>query len=166
MFNRRRAVVLAVLLLVCSGPARALELESSLHEAVVSVPLAAGANPEALVATLYRPDGNGPFPLLVLSHGSPADGAARARMGRYRVIPRIREFTQRGFAVMVPMRRGYGDTGGDWAERYGPCANPDFQAAGRAAAEDLLASIAYAASLPIWTAEFDRFLQETGFPLG
>lgn len=151
-----RAVVMLALLWFGLRPAYAQgsaqepapPLESSLHETVVSVPLAAGANPAALVATLYRPEGDGPFPLLVLSHGSPANGALRAKMGRYRVIPRIREFTQRGFAVIVPMRRGYGDTGGDWAERYGSCADPDFHAAGQAAADDLIATLQFAATLP------------------
>lgn len=112
------------------------------------MPLPAGSTHEALVATVYRPDGAGPFPLLVLGHGSPSNSAARAKMGRYRVIPRIREFTQRGFAVIVPMRRGYGDTGGDWVERFGKCSDPDFYSAGQAAASDLIATVEFAVTLP------------------
>lgn len=138
----------ACVLLVLACAAQAEILDTELREEIVSVPLPAGASHEALVATLYRPGGAGPFPLLVLSHGSPANRAARERMGRYRVLPRIREFTRRGFAVIVPMRRGYGATGGSWPERYGDCAAPDFQTAGLEAAADLLATLDFARKLP------------------
>ena len=133
--------------LAFASAARAEILDTALHEEIVSVPLPKGMSHEALVATIYRPDGRGPFPLLVLSHGSPPNSAARARMGRYRVLPRIREFTRRGFVVIVPMRRGFGDTGGRWQERYGDCAAPDFQTAGLEAAADLMATLEFADSL-------------------
>lgn len=144
----RGAVLCAALWLAAACAAQAETLDTELHEEIISVPLPAGTSHEALVATLYRPDGRGPFPLLVLSHGSPTNGAARAKMGRYRVLPRIREFTRRGFAVIVPMRRGYGETGGSWPERYGDCAAPDFQTAGLEAAADLLATLDHAAKIP------------------
>lgn len=120
----------------------------ALHEQVMAIPLWDGAVPAALVATSYKPDGLGPFPLVILSHGSPGSMAERQRMGRYRVISHVHEFVHRGFAVIVPMRRGYGDTGGPWAERYGSCEAPDFYNAGLEAAADLLATIRHAKSLP------------------
>jgi len=132
------------------GSARAATFEHTLNERIVAIPLTATAGEtgtQHLAATTYHPQGAGPFPLIVLSHGSPADAAARARMGRYRVISRIRALVDRGFAVIVPMRRGYGDTGGEFAERYGRCAEPDFVGAGREAARDLLATVSHAAKL-------------------
>jgi dienelactone hydrolase len=69
-------------------------------------------------------------------------------MGRYRPLPQIREFTRRGFAVIVPMRRGYGDTGGAWAERYGACGMPDYYRAAREAAKDVIATVEFAQALP------------------
>jgi dienelactone hydrolase len=121
---------------------------SAFRETVVQIPLWPGAQPHALVATAYWPPGDGPFPLVVLNHGSPANGAMRARMGRYRVLNRINLFVERGFAVIVPMRRGYGATGGDWAERYGSCDNADYRMAGQEAAADVLATLRYAQSMP------------------
>jgi dienelactone hydrolase len=107
-----------------------------------------GDSRRELVATLYQPDGAGPFPLLVLSHGSPPDPRDRAKTGRYRAIPQIRAFVKMGFAVIVPIRRGFGATGGSYAEDYGRCSGADYEAAGNAAAQDLLATIAYADTLP------------------
>ena len=138
---------LLLLAIIRVDVAQAQNLDAALREEVVSVPLPSGAGVDALVATTYRPQGDGPFPLIVLSHGSPTNAAERSRMGRYRVLSRIREFTRRGFAVIVPMRRGYGDTGGAWAETYFGCATPDYHAAGVQAAVDLVATVDYARRL-------------------
>jgi dienelactone hydrolase len=116
-----------------------------LHEEVVTLPGPAG---RTLVATWYRPAGPGPFPLIVLSHGSPPDAAGRARMGRYRIRAPIGALVERGFAVLVPMRRGFGATDGAFAEGNGGCAHPDYVHAGTVAAEDILAALRYARSQP------------------
>ncbi|HTH60631.1 MAG TPA: prolyl oligopeptidase family serine peptidase [Paraburkholderia sp.] len=52
----------------------------------------------------------------------------------------------------MPIRRGYGATGGTYAEGSGSCRNPDYLGAGKHAAEDVLAALAYADTLP----EVDR----------
>jgi dienelactone hydrolase len=143
--------VLAVLLLsgtVWPSAAAVDAGDDTMHEQMVRVPLSPEALSPWLIATTYRPRGQGPFPLVVLSHGNPGNAEARGNMGRYRVLPRIREFINRGFAVIVPMRRGYGLTGGRFAESYGSCGSPDFHAAGEQAALDLEAAITHARTLP------------------
>ncbi|HZZ11437.1 MAG TPA: alpha/beta fold hydrolase [Paraburkholderia sp.] len=123
-----------------------------LHETVVQVPMTEhgffGDHTRDIVATTYMPDGAGPFPLIVLSHGSPPNARDRIKVGRYRKLAQIREFVHLGYAVIVPIRRGYGATGGAYAESTGACQNPDFESAGREAAQDLLATIAFADTLP------------------
>ena len=52
-------------------------------------------------------------------------------------------FVKRGFVVAVPMRRGYGATGGNWDETYGKCDSPDFRRAGLESAKDIGAAIHY-----------------------
>ena len=94
------------------------------------------------------PDGPGPFPLIVLSHGSPPDARDRPNVGRYRELPQIRTFVELGFAVIVPIRRGFGATGGTYAESAGSCRHPDYTSAGKEAAQDVLAALAYADTLP------------------
>ncbi len=117
-------------------------------EEVVAIPLPPSARWPNLVATILRPEGPGPFPVIVINHGSPGSGAERARMGRYRATRGSQEFLKRGFMVVLPMRRGYGDTGGPWAENYASCNAPDYGSAGQEAAIDLLATIEYLRALP------------------
>lgn len=92
--------------------------------------------PALLRTRMYFPPGNGPFPVAVLNHGSPGEPARQ-----FMDPPNFRHvaewFVGRGYMVAVPMRRGYGDTGA-WPENPGPCNDPDFVAAGKAAADDIL----------------------------
>lgn len=147
------AGVLAAVLAGCASTGKdAGPLAADLHETVVKVPLEGhglfGDYKRDIVATTYMPDGPGPFPLIVLSHGSPPDARDRPKVGRYRELPQIRTFIQLGFAVIVPIRRGYGATGGTDEEDAGSCQNPDYLGAGKQAARDVLAAVAYGQALP------------------
>ena len=53
------------------------------------------------------------------------------------------EFARRGWAMAAVLRRGYGQSGGGWAESFGPCDNANYIRAGRAGADDLRAAFAY-----------------------
>ena len=125
------------------SPARDEKLATSLREAVHSVPVAAaGAN---IVVTSFRPRGNGPFPWLVLSHGAATTLEANRAMGRYRPLHPVHEWVRRGYAVLVPVRRGYGASGGEQlGDAYGSCSRPDFRRAGEGAALGLLATVEWA----------------------
>ena len=117
--------------------------DASLRETVhsVSVP-AAGAN---IVVTSFRPRGDGPFPWIVLSHGTALTREINRSIGRYRSLPVAREWVRRGYAVLVPIRRGYGASGGDtFGDSYGTCKRPDFRRAGEGGALDLLATVDWA----------------------
>ena len=128
------------------------EILPGLREQVVQVPVRVeglfGDKEVSLTATLYRPGGDGPFPLVVLNHGTPPHPSDRVKIGRYRRIPQTREFVRRGFAVIVPIRRGHGATGGDYAEDKGKCSAPVYYEAGRAAGRDIVGAIDYAVRLP------------------
>src|SRR6516165_1877750 len=133
----------ATLVARAHSPARDEKLATSLREAVHSVPVAAaGAN---IVVTSFRPRGNGPFPWLVLSHGAATTLEANRAMGRYRPLHPVHEWVRRGYAVLVPVRRGYGASGGEQlGDAYGSCSRPDFRRAGEGAALDLLATVEWA----------------------
>jgi hypothetical protein len=96
-------------------------LDSQLNEQVVKIPVSekrlSGEKQFNLEATIFKPNGEGPFPLLILSHGSPRGGETeRHAMKRARYIHQSREFINMGFVVALPMRRGYGHSDGNWAE--------------------------------------------------
>jgi dienelactone hydrolase len=131
--------------LAALGNARETVVE--LREEIVNLPLR-GANVEEkkfpLTATLFQPAGPGPFPVVILNHGSPARARDRDLMGRYRVIAPVRELVRMGFAVIVPMRRGYGASPGTYSEGYGSCAEaPRFEHSGFESARDVLSAIDY-----------------------
>jgi dienelactone hydrolase len=106
------------------------------------------AGPRGLQALLVRPNGPGRYPLALLAHGSPRSVESHASMTPWAMLPQATEFARRGWAAVVVMRRGYGDSGGDWADSYGPCANPNFVAAAAAGAADLKASINFLVNRP------------------
>ena len=63
-----------------------------------------------LEATLYRPDGPGPFPLVIINHGKESGDPKFQR--RYRPTRAARYFLQRGYVVVAPMRQGFSKSGG------------------------------------------------------
>lgn len=126
------------------------ELLPELREEIVKIPhtlkqanAKPGDKPLELAGTLFQPLGPGPFPVVVLSHGSPSRGADRVLLGRYRVIAQIKSLVGQGLAVLVPMRRGYGVSGGDYAESIGYCAEPRYDKTGLESTHDLRAAVAF-----------------------
>ncbi len=99
--------------------------------------------------TVYRPDGAGPFPLLIMNHGR-APSERRARQGRQRFEPLARYFVAKGFVVMLPTRVGYADTYGDFDPEStgGNCASARLEPQAEAASDQVLATLAYAKTLP------------------
>jgi dienelactone hydrolase len=117
----------------------------------VGVPLTVlgprGPQAVVLAATEYRPPGTGPFPAVVFSHGSTGDARERAGyVATYPVASRV--LVGWGLVVLNPLRRGYGRTGGDFAEGYGPCQSPDYVAAARETARDIAAAVEWLARQP------------------
>ena len=95
---------------------------------------------------VYKPAGQGPFPLLVMSHGSPRQPAARAKLGVNTLSAQARAYAAKGWVVAVPVRRGYGSSGGGWAEGYGSCQSPDYASGGLATAQDIRAAVTAASA--------------------
>jgi dienelactone hydrolase len=109
------------------------------------IPLA-GTN--GLAALLVWPDDGKPHPLALINHGSPRDAAARKKMSAIAGLPIALEFARRGFAVAYVLRRGYGNSGGNWAEDKGRCNAPDYLHSAAAATADLNAIIKYLGTQP------------------
>lgn len=106
-----RGLIAGLLACLAVLPARGADprVEPELNEQVLLVPSAAADDP-SLEASLFLPDGAGPFPLAVLHHGR-LPGASRTQ-ARWRPEALVRSWLQRGWAVLLPMRPGYGNSGG------------------------------------------------------
>jgi dienelactone hydrolase len=126
-------IVATLLALVLAGEAFA-----QTREQVVRIPATGGVS---ILATVMRPPGEQRRPLAVINHGSPAIASQRPEMGLPRYQPLSAWFVERGYVVVLPLRRGYGDTGGEWAEGYGDCDEPDYYTAGLRGAEDIQAAL-------------------------
>jgi hypothetical protein len=72
-----------------------------------------------LAATLYRTLLPGRQPLVILNHGS-ADGPLDAATWTWRFVAEARFFLARGYNVVVPMRKGRGQSGGPFLEPSNP----------------------------------------------
>ena len=105
-------------------------------------------NNRTIAATVLRPEGQGPFGAVVLNHGVSASARERARESSDLLINAAAVFARRGYVVVMPLRRGFGATGGEMAEDPGSCANPDYFTAEGKAAEDVMAAYDYARTLP------------------
>ena len=90
--------------------ASAQDLDSTLREEVVMVP-STGFTESELEVTLYRPPGDGPFPVVVINHGRAAGNARMQPRARYPLA--AREFVSRGYLVAIPMRQGFSRSGGN-----------------------------------------------------
>jgi dienelactone hydrolase len=92
-------------------------------------------------AVLFRPSGDGPFPLAVIAHASTQNVLRRAQMPQpvYRALAAW--LVARGFAVLVPERPGHGATGGKYLEDQGGCDEADYARSGRATADEISAAV-------------------------
>jgi dienelactone hydrolase len=98
--------------------------------------------------TVLRPKGRGTYGVVVLNHGVGATREARLLESPEPFLRSAAAFAERGYAVVMPLRRGFGGTGGGYAESPGSCGDPDFRHGERAAAADVLAAYAFAQKLP------------------
>lgn len=77
--------------------------------------------PVRLEVVLFKPEGNGPFPLLVFNHGSTGEGRRPDRFTRTSWNFGLAEyFREKGWMVAFPQRRGRGRSDGLYDEGFAP----------------------------------------------
>ena len=143
-----------VFLLLIDGPAFGNGTELVLES--VHIPFPSANAKASMAAGVYLPPGDGPFPVLIYSHGRSGTEAER---GLTRIPdPRghVRYWVKKGFAVVAPIRPGYGATHGidreDSGVRYdvfGNCwGTPEFERSASAAREAVLATLEWVRAQP------------------
>jgi dienelactone hydrolase len=138
-----RALLAFILAVAVAAPCGADEApapdappNASLNEQVIHIPV--GESPAVtLQVTLMHPDGNGPFPLAIMNHGA-ANVSEGHRGERYHRTNAAFYFLSRGYAVALPMMRGFSTSGGE-IYHFG-C---DLAATGTAYAKDIRSVIRY-----------------------
>jgi dienelactone hydrolase len=87
-----------------------IRLDAARNEQIITVP-SDDLHPVKLQLTLFTPKGSGPFPLAIMNHGS--DGNKSAKLNpRNRSPLAVGYFLSRGYAVALPMLRGYAGSEG------------------------------------------------------
>lgn len=136
------------------APAPAEVLAKDMREEIVRIPATVkdmfGRQETRNVAiTIFRPPGDGPFPVLVFNHGR-AVSAKRAQQGRSRPDVAARYFTAKGFVVLAPTRIGYWETYGEFDPETtgGTCNGMQVAGMSTAASDQVLATVEFAKTLP------------------
>jgi dienelactone hydrolase len=99
-------------------------------------------------AVLFRPPGDGPFPLALMAHASTQNVLRRAQMPQPEYRALAAWLVARGFAVLVPERPGHGATGGKYLEDQGGCDEAEYAESGRATADEITAAMGFARKQP------------------
>jgi dienelactone hydrolase len=141
-----KGLLLGIILLLCWPATDAGWLDGGLVEEHVRIPSQFGRY--TIAATILRPRGAGPFGAIVLNHGVPLTAEARRGESAALLMPAAQVFAERGYAVIMPLRRGFGATGGGFAENAGSCLAPDYLRGESAAADDIMAAYDFARRLP------------------
>jgi len=98
-----------------------------------------------MVTEVFKPGGPGPFPVLLFSHGRAGTPVERTQLSVPIARGHVSYWLKKGFAVVAPIRPGYGSTGG-WDlefsgakfDQWGNCsAVPDYSHAADAAKSSL-----------------------------
>jgi len=74
----------------------------------------------ALVTYLYRPKSGGRLPVVIFNHGSTGGQRISPKLPMHAPCAFVRHFTEQGFAVASPNRRGRGESGGTLIEECPP----------------------------------------------
>jgi len=139
----KKFLLLGVLLAICFNAvafaAPAIEKER------VKVPLEVAGKAYLLDAMIYKPLGDGPFPAMVMTHGTPrlAEDRIKTTADTY-FVRQAETFARLGIAVIFVVRRGFGISDGPNTERYQkPNGTRNYTKDGLEAARDLEAAVLY-----------------------
>lgn len=116
------------------------QLDERFGEQIISIPESGRFMSLNLEATLFKPQGNGPFPLVIINHGKALGDPIFQPRARFQPVSHA--LVRRGFVVLMPMRKGFSKSGGHYHS-----IGCNVASDGEVQAEDVLAAINYARTL-------------------
>jgi len=147
---RRRYAVTLTRVMLAEVRAAPASVPGVVAGTTVRIPIAerdSAGTQVTLEATLYRPSGQGPHAVVVFNHGSTGGGTV-APSATMRPSRQAQFFVERGVAVLAPMRRGRGASGGAHEEYEGTCDAGVLGAGLVRSLEDVDAAMAYVRAQP------------------
>ncbi len=135
--------------------------EGTWREQIHWIPMVDPAGSQHLLqARICRPPGDTPSRFVVIAHGTfpnnrgTVPGRCEAEATRW--------FLDRGFLVVLALRRGYGEYGGVWVEGLYHRPGDDYARSGLETARDIAATVDYAAALPFARSQAGVVIGESG----
>lgn len=144
-----QSLFILTVLALFTNQAEAQALDTSINEQVLMLPVTENGKQLRFETTIYKPPGEGPFPLLLMNHGKERGRPAAQKRDRFLAMGR--EFVRRGYAVAVPMRKGFSKSDGVYSD-YG-C---NMQDNGMVQADDIEAALHALTKMP-WV-DHDRVI--------
>jgi len=106
------------------------------------------ANRYTIATRVVRPQVAGRLGAVILNHGAGATARERREESPELMRAAALQFAERGYAVFLPLRSGFGATGGPLGEYVGSCESPDYLRGMSSAADDIMAVYAFVRRLP------------------
>jgi dienelactone hydrolase len=134
-------IFVSIFVLFISPNVHAKQLETE----IVSIPVNVGSSIFHDDARIIKPEGDGPFPLIVFTHGTPRNAEERAKTNVATYYKTQGEyFADKGYAVIFVVRRGFGASKASYEENpiFGN-GTKNYTKAGLEAAKDIKAAIDY-----------------------
>jgi dienelactone hydrolase len=129
---------------VVPGADTEIPLRATLFRPAETAPLPGGRAPVSTGGSARRP-------LVIINHGT--DESTRQAVSMPVFYWLSRWFVERGYAVVLPQRRGHGATGGPLAEGGDFCRDPQHARAGKSAAADIASVLAFMREQPFVDAD-------------
>ena len=114
---KRLIQVIALVLLLPHAAAGAGDTTQNTSAPDLSEEIWAIPSAVPMLAYMVRPIGDGPFPLLVMNHGVALDSKERSYFPVIEFRDAALWFARQGYAVVAPVRPGYGATAIEIPER-------------------------------------------------
>ena len=135
--------------LMSMAPAATAGIVQEVVEIPVEVKDIRGRNArQSIKVTVVRDDARAQSGFLILNHGRSSDAAKRAGVSAAAFAANARYFVAQGYAVFIPIRVGYGSSGGPNVENSGPCETKNYVPVYEAGAVQTIKVIEFAKSLP------------------
>lgn len=148
MFKQFALVGIALMALAHTDRLEAKLLETTVDVATEVTDAKGQVVRQQIKVAVFRDDARPRAPFMILNHGRSANPAQRRALNPNAYAANARYFVSKGYVVFVPVRVGYGATGGPDVENSGPCTAKSYARAYETGTLQSLSVIEFAKAQP------------------